>query len=106
MSNDNFNLNDYVTTLMDLLTKGFSPSTPVKRTEINGYIISTVNTVDKGLETAIIDTTNKVYPVERYDTIEKALEKHDAWVKFIEDGNKEIVELGYGILEDRTITLA
>lgn len=104
MSNDNFNETDYLKTLFSLLS-GFLPSTPVQRTEIDGFIISTVNTVDKGLETAIIDTAGGIYPVERYTTEKEALKKHDAWVKFIKDGHRQIVELGYGILEDRHITL-
>lgn len=85
---------------------GESRNVPViiDRTDVETVTISTVDTLDMGLETAII-ANGDVIPVERYKTIELAKEGHKKWVKFITDGNKEITELSYGPLKSRKVIL-
>ena len=96
--------------LFNLLFNGFKPTTPIDRSTIGGYTISTVDTCDCGPETAIIDA-NGSHPVERYNSIEEAREGHLKWVAFIGEevilkGNKTITKLGYGSsLPDKEIEL-
>jgi len=92
---------------MDDFTKLFSkllgvilgaPATPniLARTETeDGLIVSTVITVDKGPETAILDA-NGTHPVERYGfgNEAKAIEGHERWVKVAKSGTT-ITKLGY-----------
>lgn len=74
------------------------------KTEVNGLIVSTAYTSDGGYETAIIDA-NKVHPVERYDSKEKAQTGHEKWCKEAES-IETINKLGWlGIVKDEIITL-
>jgi len=62
-----------------------------------GIGVSTVDSSDEGLETALLHKDG-ISPVERYDTREEALEGHDRWVKKAARIGKRgcgwIVELG------------
>jgi uncharacterized protein YggE len=73
------------------------PAPIIKRTDVEEkqITISTVNSVDCGPETAIL-TIDEVYVVQRYDTEEEAKKEHENWVKRIEDGQTDFVEVGYG----------
>lgn len=75
---------------------------PVDRTKLeNGIIVSTVNTADQGLETAIIDQRG-AHPVERYRSQEEATQGHTNWVEHaraMKTGDK-MIELGYDNLLD------
>ena len=78
---------------------------PINRTEVETFIISTVNSADMGPETAIC-SGKEIYPVERYDDIQSAKIGHLKWVKFLEDGNREIISIGYGsIIGPKVINL-
>lgn len=95
-------LNDLLR-LADAIRRGPAPS--IARTEIDGFIISTINSYDCGLETAIIHNEG-TSPVERNFSIEEAKNIHNKWVDFIVDGNRKIIELGYGSIlgdEEKTI---
>lgn len=74
------------------------PPKSIAKTEINGYIVSTVNTPDMGYETAILK--DNAYPVERYKDEESAKIGHDKWVENIriesDLGPIKITRLGYG----------
>lgn len=50
----------------------------VEQSEVNGLMVSTVNTPDRGYETAILDVNN-VYVVERYNNAEDAINGHISW---------------------------
>lgn len=58
---------------------------------VNGLEVSTVYSSDEGYETAIIDT-EKIYCVERYNTLELAEEGHKKWMKEAET-MEELLEL-------------
>lgn len=75
--------------------------------EENGGIgVSTVDTNDLGLETALLDS-NGTHPVERYASIEAAKEGHSRWVEFAKNGDgKPVQKLGYGdLVKHRIICL-
>lgn len=91
--------------LMNLFFRGMSPSTPIERTAVDGFIVSTVDTKDCGPETAILDK-NGAHPVQRYTSIEDAKAGHNKWTCYIKEGIRDITELGYGhMLEDKKIVL-
>jgi hypothetical protein len=69
--------------------------------------VSTVKTTDMGYETALL-LPNQTAPVERYDSLEQAVEGHAKWVKFAQElkGETIVTKLGYGLLvEDQQITV-
>lgn len=75
----------------------------------NSLFVSTVNTPDMGLETAIVDK-NGAHPVERYSSEESARLGHEKWVKFCEDDStliKTVTKLGYELfkIKERDIVL-
>lgn len=88
------------------LLMGMSPGEHIEITELeSGLIVSTVNSLDLGPETAIIDR-NGVHPVERYNSTELARDGHFQWVSKIEGGLREITKLGYmDVVEEEMITL-
>ena len=63
--------------------------------KVNGLEVSTVHTSDYAYETAIIDT-ERVYPVERYSTLELAQEGHKKWMKEAEKMKELVVLEGLG----------
>lgn len=77
----------------------------IERTEVDGLIVSTVHTPDRGPETAIIDA-NDPHPVERYADEAEALEGHEKWVERAPELT-EITKLGHDGLgvPDTTVTL-
>lgn len=75
-----------------------------EKVQVDGLEVSTCNTPDAGYETAIIDA-NTVYPVERYDTEEEAVEGHSRWIEKA-PSLKTITHIGYGdLVEDREVML-
>ena len=79
----------------------------VKRTKLlkEGFIISTVQTVDMGYETAICDREG-AQPVERYKTLEEAEKGHTKWEDFIVKGNRKVTKLGFAsLVDDKEIDL-
>jgi len=79
--------------MLDGMSKGTAPK--IDRTVLDGFIISTVDTHDCGPETAIIDENN-THIVERYSSVEEAQTGHAKWVKFLQEGNRNITDIGYG----------
>lgn len=73
------------------------PAPTIARTEIDGFIVSTVDSMDMGYETAIIDA-NGTHPVQHYNTEEEAIDGHDDWVDGISKGVRRVTKLGYGSL--------
>lgn len=71
----------------------------------NGIGISTAYTPDFGYETALLDQ-NGTYPVERYETREKAFDGHWRWLEKTLT-MKTVIGLGTGDgwIEDEEITL-
>ncbi len=89
-------MNDLMNMAMACVTKDFRR---LERTELeNGLFVSTVDTGDMGPETAIIDLEGNAHPVERYNSVERALNGHKNWVRLAKCSPKKIVELGYGEL--------
>ena len=89
--------------MLKALSKG--PGRKISRTEVGGFIVSTIDTTDAGPETAIVDK-NDTHPVERYESWADASEGHKRWVKFIESGERKVTKLGYGTtIEDVEIVL-
>lgn len=56
-------------------------------TEVNGFTISTVDTSDYGLETALKDSKKPWCVIRRYDTEEEAQEGHNALVEYCTSNN-------------------
>lgn len=80
------------------------PAPTIAKDAVDGLTVSTIDSVDMGPETAIIDK-NGAHPVERYATKAAALKGHAEWLKRVV-GLNEVVRLGYGDLVDaRTIEL-
>jgi len=76
----------------------------IGKTKVNGIMVSTVNTLDLGFETALLDK-NGAHPVERYCDRTKAEQGHKKWIKKSKT-IKKVVKLGYpGLQEDKEITL-
>jgi len=73
----------------------------IARDEVNGVIVSTVITNDRGPETAIIDRAG-THPVERYDTEDDAIKGHKKWVKEAETIT-DVIKLGYTSLVPSTL---
>ena len=88
--------------------KGFSEYSErnrIEKTKVGTLTISTVETRDLGLETAIIDK-NGVHPVQRYICKAEAEKGHNEWIEKVKTINK-ITKLGYpGIQEDYEVTLS
>lgn len=77
---------------------------PVQFTTIDDtYSISTVDTPDMGLETAIL-VGEDAYPVQRYASLEEALEGHKKWIQFIEQGNRTVEVLPYHFIPSYKVT--
>lgn len=57
----------------------------IQKTDVGNLHISTVNTLDQGMETAIRDLTGNTWPVERYKTFEDAVIGHSKWVEKAKD---------------------
>lgn len=105
MSNDFFNL-----FFNGLVEQMINPPETINRDEVENLVVSTVDTNDCGLETAIIDNIG-AHPVERYKSIDDAKLGHKKWVEKVtkiingEEQNK-IMKLGYGeIIPDCEIEL-
>ena len=81
--------------IKQIINSSINPKPFLFRNEIEGIIISTVDTDDCGLETAIIDK-NDAYPVERYPDLKSAETGHKKWAEFISLGNRKVTKLGYG----------
>ena len=93
--------------LFSLFPFGALSAEPIARDTLdNGLIVSTVDASDMGPETAIIDK-NGAYPVERYETVELAVEGHAKWLEFCKAGNKVVKQEGYSPLrvDSKMITL-
>lgn len=84
--------------LLEFLLGG--PPRPLERTEVDGVIVSTVDTPDCGFETAIVDR-NGAYPVQRYETEEEGIKGHSAWCIDI-IGKHTIVMIGWDDENDTT----
>lgn len=102
-------MNKEIETFVSLVTSLMGPrSICIDRTKCdNGLVVSTVNTSDMGMETAII-SDGGAHPVERYgyDEIGDAKEGHKKWVAFCnQEGEKKIVKLGYGCVGSREVIL-
>lgn len=82
-----------ILSLMGACAAGAAPDV-IPKTDVDGLRVSTVDTVDCGLETAILDA-NGAYPVERYGSHEEAVAGHVRWVEAAETLT-EVTELGYG----------
>jgi len=92
-----------VLSLMGAILEG-GPKRQIDRTEVGGVTVSTVDTVDLGLETAICDAVG-AHPVEHYETEEQARAGHAAWVARAPELTT-IRKLGYGTTleaEDHTL---
>tara|TARA_R110002126_G_C10490983_1_gene504750 strand:+ start:10369 stop:10671 length:303 start_codon:yes stop_codon:yes gene_type:complete len=90
--NDIFNL-------FGAIADGGNSNSNIDRTEIDGFTVSTVDTMDQGPETAIIDV-NGAHPVGHYGTVEEAAIGHEMWVSKIKNGLRDVLKLGYGSLVD------
>jgi len=90
--NDIFNL-------FGAIADGGRSNSNIDRTEIDGFTVSTVDSMDQGPETAIIDV-NGAHPVEHYKTTEEATIGHAMWVSRIKNGLRAVTKLGYGSLVD------
>ena len=66
----------------------------------DGISVSTINSRDQGPETAICDVAG-AHPVERYASVEDALEGHKRWVEKAPTLT-EITKLGYGAIQGET----
>lgn len=101
-------MGDYLSTFFDLM-RGMAPGKSINRSPVmangslEGFIVSTVVTADKGPETAIL-AKNGTFPVERYDTTEDAKKGHIKWCDWVRAGNTKLTELSYGIVpaEEKT----
>lgn len=104
--NPESNLDDSVSKILNIISKiAANPSEIIGRTYISNITVSTANTSDLGLETAIIDVKG-THPVERYSTLEEAKSGHNKWMAAISSGLKTITKLGYpGLLEPEVIEL-
>jgi hypothetical protein len=74
--------------MMDAIMLGIlgQKSNTIKKNKLkNGIEVSTVDTSDCGLETAILDK-NGTHPVERYETQEEAEYGHDKWTRIAAPG--------------------
>jgi hypothetical protein len=106
----NMNEGETLFSLIGAMLDGLkNPPQPMFRTQCdNGLSVSTVNTSDMGMETAIIAHCH-AHPVERYkDSAKAAKAGHKKWVEFCNQENvigKKITELGCGCVESREITL-
>ncbi len=73
----------------------------------NGLIVSTIRSTDLGLETGILDSEG-AHPVERYKTMQEALQGHKYWMNLaskLKDGD-QITEIGYkSLVDDKLITI-
>jgi hypothetical protein len=85
--------------VLDAITNGPAPDV-AEKTSVDGLKVSTVETVDLGFETAIMDA-NSAHPVERYDTEDEAIAGHKRWVEKA-PSLEVITVLGYGDLLDPT----
>jgi len=85
--------------LFGAVADGGKSNSPIDRTDVNGFMVSTVDTMDKGPETAIVDA-NGAHPVERYGSVKEATIGHAMWVSRIKNGLRDVSELGYGSLVD------
>lgn len=90
--------------MLSAMMMGAAPG--VARTAIKGYIVSTVDSYDMGMETAILHQGGSV-PVERYPSREAALDGHARWINFCRSRRSKLVtELGYGTLvKDKKVRL-
>lgn len=99
-------MSDYLSDLLTMFEAcGQGAAPQINRTIINNYIVSTINSVDCGYETAILGK-NKTSPVERYDDLEEAQKGHLKWVEFVKNTKEKplkIKELGYLSLTDTSI---
>lgn len=77
-----------------LLTEMGEDAPVVGRAQVGGYVVSTVDTSDEGLETAILDA-NDAYPVQRYKSMKAALLGHEKWCKRVPT-LKTIMTLQFG----------
>ncbi len=81
--------------LADKMMRALDPNSysPVQRTDVDGYTISTVNTPDHGYETAVVDIKG-AHPVERYPDRAAAELGHKKWVYQVSELT-DIIILGW-----------
>lgn len=89
--------------LLEMLQQFHGPKKIIDKTKVeNGLIVSTVDTFDYGLETAIITTVKRIHVVERYEDEKSAEIGHKKWVEFAKDGiGKEITAIYFSGEEDK-----
>lgn len=88
-------LDDFVSAMGAVVA---GPAPQIARDEVDGLTVSTVNSIDQGYETAILDAVD-VYPVERYQTLEGAIEGHQKWLEAA-PGLLAVTKLSYGSLPE------
>lgn len=81
--------------LLSAILSGGAGNVQLAYDEISGFGISTVNTIDQGPETAIIDETNTRI-VAHYASDDEALKGHADWIKRAGEGLTEVTDVGYG----------
>lgn len=87
--------NKDLTSLLDAIESGPARHI-VPTTELGCDLsVSTVNSVDMGPETAILDADGNARIVERYETEELAIEGHQRWVEKAATLTK-VLDVGYG----------
>ncbi len=92
-------MNDDFSKLMNAILGGGGAHPAIDRTDVGEFTVSTVDSMDMGPETAIIDSEG-AHPVERYETIEEATTGHQAWVARLKKGERKITRLGYGSMTE------
>jgi hypothetical protein len=80
------------------------PFPQVGRTQVGGFVVSTVLTPDEGYETAVMDVAG-THPVERYVGEPAAKEGHARWVEKIKSGEAIVTELPYGAIPAAVVVL-
>jgi hypothetical protein len=86
--------------LFGMLFACLRPSPKIRRTAVSGVIVSTVDSIDAGPETAILNG-NGAMPVERYGSVQEAIAGHSRWVETCRQQVPATVNrLGYGDLVD------
>lgn len=89
--------------LLNAISSG--PAPVVEQTKVSNFVVSTINSIDQGYETAIL-TKNNTYPVERYIDLPFAKNGHIRWVEKMKNPPRILTELGYGSsIDDREVEL-
>lgn len=89
--------------VIDALATGEAPRVADKA-EVNGLVVSTVDTAYMGYETALLDARS-AHPVERYATEAEAVAGHQRWTEKAKSITT-VTKLGWGgLVGDEEITL-